>query len=128
MIDGFGSHLNYEFYHYAQGYKIVAKAARKKLDGRVAQKGGVVTVGQIRAKTQKRDNEEVVKAQVALDRAIATENRKVQARKVQAVINAEKKLWEDMFKEAKGVLIARKKFQVNRCNFDRAICRSMGNR
>ena len=28
----------------------VAKAAHKKLDGKVVQKGGVVTVGQIRAK------------------------------------------------------------------------------
>ena len=40
----------------------VAKAARKKLNRRVAQKGGVVTVGQIRAKIQKRNNEEVMKA------------------------------------------------------------------
>ncbi len=61
----------------------VAKAARKKLDGKVAQKGGVVTVGQIRAKIQTRDNEEGVKAQLALDRAIAAENRKLRA-----VINA----------------------------------------
>ena len=53
-----------------------------------------------------------MKAQIALDRVIAAENRKLQA-----VINAEKKVWKDMFKEAKSVLIARKKFQVNRRNF-----------
>ena len=64
-----------------------------------------------------------MKAQIALDRAIAAENRKLQA-----VINAEKKLWKDIFKEGKSVFIARKKFQVNRRNFHRVICRSMGNR
>ena len=64
-----------------------------------------------------------MKAQIALDCAIATENRKVQA-----VINANKNLWKDMFKEAKDILIACKKFQVNRRNFYRVICKSMGNR
>lgn len=46
---------------------------------------------------------------MALDRAIAAENGKLQA-----VINAEKKRsGKIMFKEAKSVLIAGKKFQVN---------------
>ena len=82
----------------------VAKAPRKKLDKKVAQKGEVVTVGQIRAKIQKLDNEEVMKVQIALDCAITAKNCKVQT-----VINANKKLCKDMFKEVKGILIAHKK-------------------
>ena len=93
------------------------------LNRRVVEKRRMVTVSQIRAKIQKRNNEEVMKVQIALDHTIATKNCKVQA-----VINAHKKLGKDMFKEAKGVLIACKKFQVNWRNFYRVICKSMGNR
>ena len=45
----------------------VAKAARKKLDGKVAQKGGVITVGDIRAKTSKRCQNEVEMTRLAYE-------------------------------------------------------------
>lgn len=49
-----------------------AKAARKKLGGTVAQKGGVITVGDVRASFQAREESELQKAEAAAQRAIST--------------------------------------------------------
>lgn len=98
----------------------MAKATCKKLDERVTQKGGIVIIGQIKPKIQKRNNEKVIKVRIELDCAIATVHCKVQA-----VINANKKLCKNMFKVFISILIARKKFQLNRRNFYKVICKSM---
>ena len=45
----------------------IAKVARKKLAGTVAQSGGVITVRDVRAKVTKRHEDEVEKAQKVLD-------------------------------------------------------------
>ena len=59
----------------------IARAARKKLTGRVAQKGGVITaVRDMRAKVTKRVEIEVEKARGALERAEAVELKKENAR------------------------------------------------
>lgn len=65
----------------------IARAARRKLTGRVAQKGGVITVRDVRAKVTKREETEVEKARKALERAEAAELKKENAR-----IGAHKKL------------------------------------
>lgn len=99
----------------------VAKATHKKLNERITQKRGVVTIGQIRAKIQKCNNEEVVKVQIASDYTIATENCKLQV-----TINTKKKLWKDMFKKTKVIVC--KKLQINQYNFYKIIYRSIKNR
>ena len=80
----------------------IARAARKKLTGRVAQKGGVITVRDVRAKVTKRVETEVEKARKALDRAEAAELKKENAR-----ITAHKKLRKQLHKELKAYLKAR---------------------
>ena len=80
----------------------IARAARKKLTGRVAQKGGVITVRDVRAKVTKRAESEVEKARRALDRAEAAELKKENAR-----ITAQKKLRKQLHKELKAYLKAR---------------------
>ena len=80
----------------------IARAARKKLTGRVAQKGGVITVRDVRAKVTKRVETEVEKARRALERAEAAELKKENAR-----IAAHKKLWKQLHKELKAYLKAR---------------------
>ena len=56
----------------------IAKAARRKLDGKVAQKGGVITVGDVRAKTSKRCQNEVEKTRLAYERAtLAAEKKQI---------------------------------------------------
>ena len=55
----------------------VAKAARKKLDGKVAQKG-VITVGDVRAKTSKCCQNEVEMTRLACERAqLAAEKKQI---------------------------------------------------
>lgn len=46
------------------------KAARKKIAGTVAKKGGVITVGEVRASFQAREQSELQKAEVAAQKAI----------------------------------------------------------
>ena len=56
----------------------VAKAARKKLDGKVAQKGGVITVGDVRAETSKRCQNEVEMTRLAYEWAqLAAEKKQI---------------------------------------------------
>ena len=80
----------------------IARAARRKLTGRVAQKGGVITVRDVSAKITKRAETEVEKAMRALDRAEAVELEKENAR-----IAAQKKLWKQLHRELKAYLKAR---------------------
>ena len=80
----------------------IARAARKKLTGRVSQKGGVITVRDVRAKVTKRVETEVEKARRALERAEAAELKKENAR-----IAAHEKLWKQLHKELKAYLKAR---------------------
>ena len=80
----------------------IARAARKKLTGRVAQNGGVITVRDMRAKITKRVETEVEKAKRALDRAEAAELKNENAR-----IAAQKKLWKQLHRELKAYLKAR---------------------
>ena len=47
-----------------------AKAARKKLNGTVAQKGGVITVGDVRASFQAKEESELQKAEAMAQRAL----------------------------------------------------------
>ena len=80
----------------------IACATRKKLTGRVAQKGGVITVRDIQAKVTKRAENEVEKARKALDRAEAAELKKENAK-----IAAHKKLRKQLHKELRAYLKAR---------------------
>ena len=77
-------------------------AAREKLTGRVAQKGGVITVRDVRAKVTKRAETEVEKAKEALDQAEVAE-----LKKENAMIAAQKKLRNQLHKELKAYLKAR---------------------
>ena len=79
----------------------IARAARKKLIGKVAQKRGVITVRDVHAKVTKRAETEVEKARRALERAEAAELKKENAR-----IAAHKKLWKQLHKELKAYLKA----------------------
>ena len=87
----------------------IAKAARKKLAGTVAQSGGVITVRDVRAKITKRHKNKVEKAQKVLHRAKAAA-----LKKQQVIDNAEKKLWKVLFREANIFLRACKKWEVER--------------
>ncbi len=79
-----------------------ASAARKKLIGRVAQKGGVVIVHEIRGRITKQAEDEVEKARNSLRQAeIAVE------KKAKAEINAQKRTKKALFKEVKAYLKAR---------------------
>ncbi len=80
----------------------IARAARKKLIGRVAQKGKLITVRDVQAKVTKRAENEVEKARRALDRAEAAELKKENAR-----IAAQKKIRKQLHKELKVYLKAR---------------------
>ncbi|MCJ1464997.1 hypothetical protein MMC07_003612 [Pseudocyphellaria aurata] len=53
-----------------------ARTARKKFDGKVAQKGGVITVRDIRAKVTKRADDDVEKAMQVLERAAAVDKKR----------------------------------------------------
>ena len=77
----------------------IARADRKKLIRNVAQKVGVITVQDVRAKVTKRVETEVEKARRALDRAEAAELKKENAR-----IAAHKKLWKQVHKKLKAYL------------------------
>ena len=68
----------------------IAKVARKKLVGTVAQSGGVITVRDVRAKVTKRHEDEVEKAQKVLDRAKAAA-----LKKQQVIDNAERSSGKD---------------------------------
>ena len=81
---------------------IIARAARKKITGRVAPKGGVITVRGVREKVTKIVETEVEKARRALERAEAAELKKENAR-----IAAHRKLWKQLHKELKAYLKAR---------------------
>ena len=63
----------------------ITRAARKKLTGRVVQKGGVITVRDVRAKVTRKEETEVEKARKALERAevaeLKKENTKIAAHK-----------------------------------------------
>ena len=54
----------------------IAKAARRKLDGKVAQKGGVITVRDVRAKVTKRTQNEVEKIKQAYERVVLAAEKK----------------------------------------------------
>ena len=54
----------------------IAKTARRKLDGKVAQKGGVITVRDVRAKVTKRTQNEVEKTKQAYERAVLAAEKK----------------------------------------------------
>ena len=69
---------------------------------KVAQKGGVITVRDVRAKITKRAETEVEKARRALERAEAAELKKENSR-----IAAHKKLWKQLHKELKAYLKVR---------------------
>lgn len=86
----------------------VLKAARKKLDGKVAQTGGVISVGDVRAKALQHAEDELVKAIRVYEKALAMEQKKQQA-----PLNAEKKLWKGLFSEARSCIVARKKLEVD---------------
>ncbi len=106
FIRGF---LTSAFTHYLLGRDLdatykegAARAAQKKLTGRVAQKGGVITVREVRGKIAKRAEDEVKKARNALRRAeIAAE------KKEKAEVNARKRTKKALFKEVKAYLKAR---------------------
>ncbi len=57
----------------------MAQAARKKLTGKIAQKGRIILVQDVRARIAKRNANEVEKARKALERAEAAEARKEKA-------------------------------------------------
>ncbi len=79
-----------------------ARVAQKKLTGRVAKKGGVITVCEIRGRITKKAEDEVEKARNALRRAeIAAE------KKAKAEINAQKRTKKTLFKKVKAYLKAR---------------------
>ena len=80
-----------------------ARAARKKLTGRVAQKGGVITVREVRGRITKRAEDEVEKARNALKRAGIAAEKKAKA----GGINARKRTKKALFKEVKAYLKAR---------------------
>ena len=80
----------------------IARAALKKITGRVAQKGGVITIRRVRAKVTKRVETEVEKARRACDQGEAAELKKENAR-----IAAHKKLCKRLHKELKAYLKAR---------------------
>lgn len=79
----------------------IARAARKKLIGRVVQKGGVITVQDVRAKVTNRAETGVEMVRKALDRAEATELKKEYAR-----IATQRKLQKQLRKELKAYLKA----------------------
>ncbi len=79
----------------------IARAACKKLTGRVAQKKEVINVRDVRAKVTKQAESEVEKAKMALDRAEAEELKKENAR-----IAAQKKLQKQPHKKLKAYLKA----------------------
>ncbi len=54
----------------------ITRAACKKLTAKIAQKGGVILMRDVRARTAKRNTNEVEKARKALERAEAAEARK----------------------------------------------------
>ena len=80
----------------------IARAACKKLIGRVAQKGKVITVRDVQAKVTKRAENEVEKARRALDQAEAAELKKENAK-----IAVQKKIRKQLHKELKVYLKAR---------------------
>ena len=98
----------------------VRKAARKKLDGRVAQTGGVISVGDVRAKAAQHDEDEMAKATRAYERALGVEQKKQLAS-----LNAEKKTWKGLFSEARSHIAARKKLEVERRKRVRVIKKSI---
>ena len=99
----------------------VSKAARKKLDGRVAQVGGVISVRDVRAKASKHEEDELAKATRVYEKALGAEQKRQQAG-----LNAEKKIWKDLFAEARLYIAARKKREVDRRKRARVIKRSIG--
>ena len=79
--------------------KAIAQAAHKKFTRKVAQKGGVIIVRDMRANITKRVETEVKKARKALDQAEAAELEKENAR-----IVAHKNLWKQLHKDLKAYL------------------------
>ncbi|MCJ1262992.1 hypothetical protein MMC22_002862 [Lobaria immixta] len=98
----------------------VQKAARKKLDGRVAHTGGVILVGDVRAKAAQHDKDELAKATRAYERALGVEQKKQLAS-----LNAEKKTWKGLFSEARSHIAARKKLEVEQRKRVRVIKKSI---
>ena len=80
------------------------QATRKKLSGKVAQKSGVISVKEVRAKTIAQDQDEVDKAKRALARA---ENKIL--REKEAVEKGITKAWKAVGKELRVVIKAYKK-------------------
>ncbi|SLM40452.1 HTH CenpB-type DNA-binding domain [Lasallia pustulata] len=80
------------------------KASRKKLGGRVAQKSGVITVKDVRAKTMTREQDDVVKAR----RALAMAEDKV-TREQEAIEKKWTKAWKAIGKELRVVFKTYKK-------------------
>ncbi|MCJ1349797.1 hypothetical protein MMC31_008038 [Peltigera leucophlebia] len=79
-----------------------ARAARKKLTGRVAQKGRVIILREVRGRITKRAEDEVEKARNAVRRAEIAAGKKEKAE-----IIAQKRTKKALFKEVKAYLEAR---------------------
>ena len=99
----------------------VSKAARKKLDGRVTQVGGVISVRDVRAKVSKHEEDELAKATKVYEKALGAEQKRQQAG-----LNAEKKVWKSLFSEARSYIAARKRLEVDQRKKVRVIKRSIG--
>ena len=80
----------------------IARAACKKLTGKIAQKGKVILVRDVPARIAKRNATEVEKARKALERAEAAE-----ARKEKAWLATQKNLQKQLHKELKAFVKAR---------------------
>ena len=96
------------------------RTARKKLAGRVAQTGGVISVGEVRAKASKCEEDEFAKVTMVYERAVAAEQKKEQAG-----LNAEKKVCKGLFSEARWFIAVRKKLEVGRRKKARVVKKSI---
>ena len=99
----------------------VSKAARKKLDGRVAQVGGVISVRDVRAKASKHKEDEFAKATKVYKKVLGAKQKRQPAG-----LNTEKKVWKGLFSEARSYIAARKRLKVDRRKKVRVIKRSIG--
>ncbi len=80
----------------------MARAARKRLTGKISQKRGVILVEIVHARIAKRNANEVEKTRKALERA-----QSAKARKKKAWLATQKRLQKQLHKELKAFLKAR---------------------
>lgn len=98
--------MNEIFFH---SKKTVIKIARKKMDGKIAQNRGIITIRQIRKKMR-------IEKKNEMDKILKT-YRKIQTTKNKVQINennAWKKTWEKVFCEAKMYVQSRKKYKIEK--------------